>query len=92
MISFSARTADCPERSAQILLDRFAGDLVMVERYIVDEQLAAALRQDDYDGYLRWRRIKSICAGLAADHRLKAAARPRASEPSSIARHLVKAA
>ena len=81
MISLHARTADCPERSAQILLERFAGDLATVERYIVDEELAAALRQDDYDSYLHWRRIKSICAGLAAEHRLKQTPRATAPEP-----------
>ena len=72
MIISSARKADSPESSAQRLLDRFAGDLATVERYIVDEELAAALRHDDYDSYLHWRRIKSICAGLAAEHRLAA--------------------
>jgi hypothetical protein len=70
MIISNARTADCPERSAQRLLDRFAGDLATVERYIVDEELAAALLHDDYDSYLHWRRIKSICVGLAAERRL----------------------
>lgn len=70
MTSLHGRTFDCPERSAKHLLDRFAGDLVTVERYIVDEELADALRQDDYDSYLHWRCIKSICAGLAAEQRL----------------------
>jgi len=70
MTSLHARTFDCPERSAKHLLDRFAGDLTTVERYIVDEQLADALRQDDYDSYLHWRCIKSICVGLAAEQRL----------------------
>ncbi len=70
MTSLHGRTFDCPERSAKHLLDRFAGDLATVERYIVDEELADALRQDDYDSYLHWRRIKSICVGLAAEQRL----------------------
>lgn len=69
MISFDSHTTDSPDRSAQRLLDQFAGDLVTVERYIVDEELATALRHDDYDSYLHWRRIKIICAGLAADRR-----------------------
>ena len=72
MIDWKVPVIDCPERSAQRLLDRFAGDLATVERYIVDEELAAALRHDDYDSYLHWRRIKSICAGLAAERRLHA--------------------
>ena len=81
MIITCARTTDSPERSAQRLLDRFAGDLATVERYIVDEELAAALRHDDYDSYLHWRRIKSICAGLAAERRLGEPAKlaPRAT-------------
>ncbi len=70
MIISRMRTTDSPEHSAQRLLDRFAGDLATVERYIVDEELAAALRHDDYDSYLHWRRIKSICVGLAAERRL----------------------
>jgi len=70
MTSLHGRTFDCPERSAKHLLDKFAGDLTTVERYIVDEQLADALRQDDYDSYLHWRCIKSICIGLAAEQRL----------------------
>lgn len=70
MTSLHGKTFDCPERSAKHLLDRFAGDLTTVERYIVDEQLADALRQDDYDSYLHWRCIKSICVGLAAEQRL----------------------
>jgi hypothetical protein len=76
MIIWSTGTTDSPERSAQRLLDRFAGDLETVERYIVDEELAAALRHDDYDSYLHWRRIKSICAGLAAERRLGEPASP----------------
>ena len=92
MINLNARTANCPERSAQILLDRFAGDLATVERYIVDEELAAALRQDDYDSYLHWRRIKSICAGLAAEHRLQQMPRPTAPTPARLERELVEAA
>ena len=72
MIAWKMPVIDCPERSAQRLLDRFAGDLATVERYIVDEELAAALRDDDYDSYLHWRRIKSICTGLAAERRLDA--------------------
>lgn len=84
MINLNAWTVECPERSARILLDRFAGDLATVERYIVDEQLAAALRDDDYDSYLHWRRVKSICAELAAERRL-AGALPRlaAKAPTS---------
>jgi len=70
MTSLHGRIFDCPERSAKHLLDRFAGDLATVERYIVDEELADALRHDDYESYLHWRRIKSICAGLAAEQRL----------------------
>jgi hypothetical protein len=66
----NAWTADCAERSARRLLDRFAGDLATVERYIVDKELAVALRHDDYDSYLHWRRIKSVCVGLAAERRL----------------------
>ena len=81
MTSLHGRAVDCPERSAKQLLDRFAGDLATVERYIVDEELAAALRQDDYDSYLHWRRIKSICAGLAAEQRLADALEPM--EPGS---------
>lgn len=73
MISLNAWTVECPERSARVLLDRFAGDLAIVERYIVDEELAAALRDDDYDSYLHWRRVKSICAELAAERRLSGA-------------------
>jgi hypothetical protein len=42
MTSLHVRAADCPERSARILLDRFAGDLARTERHIVDVQLAAA--------------------------------------------------
>jgi hypothetical protein len=70
MTNSNAWTADCAERSAQRLLDRFAGDLATVERYIVDKELAVALRHDDYDSYLHWRRIKSVCVGLAAERRL----------------------
>ncbi len=66
----NAWTVDCAERSAQRLLDRFAGDLATVERYIVDKELAVALRHDDYHSYLRWRRIKTVCVGLAAERRL----------------------
>jgi hypothetical protein len=83
MISLNAWTVDCPERSARSLLDRFAGDLATVERYIVDEELAAALREDDYDSYLHWRRIKSICAELAAERRLAGALARRAGKPST---------
>ncbi len=95
MISSMGWTADSPERSAQILLDRFAGDLATVERYIVDEELAAALRHDDYDSYLHWRRIKSICVGLAADYRLRqgpAAAAGVAGETVAPGQALVDAA
>jgi hypothetical protein len=91
MISLHARTADSPERSAQILLDRFAGDLATVERYIVDEELAMALRHDDYDSYLHWRRVKSICAGLAVDYRLRQPPAP-ADEPAGLGPPLVAAA
>lgn len=70
MMSLNARATDSPEQSARRLLEQFGGDLVTIERHIVDEQLAAALREDDYDGYLHWRRIKSICAGLAEDQRV----------------------
>lgn len=91
MISLHARTADSPERSAQVLLDRFAGDLATVERYIVDEELATALRHDDYDSYLHWRRVKSICVGLAADHRLRQPP-ARSEEPASLGSTLVVAA
>lgn len=72
MITLSAWTADCPERSAELLLEQFDGDLATVERHIVDQQLATALREDDYDSYLHWRRIKSICADIAAERRLAA--------------------
>jgi len=78
MITLSAWTADCPERSAELLLQQFDGDLATVERHIVDEQLATALREDDYDSYLHWRRVKSICAGVAAERRLAAALATRA--------------
>jgi hypothetical protein len=95
MTSLHARTADCPERSARILLDRFAGDLARTERHIVDVQLAAALRADDYDGYLYWRRINGICASLAAEHRPQqpAAMVPTtAIEPARSDRALIEAA
>ncbi len=81
MIKEHGWTADCPERSAARLLDRFAGDLARVERYIVDERLAAALREDDYDSYLYWRCIKSICVGLAAERRLEEATGRRSAMP-----------
>jgi hypothetical protein len=76
MTNQGIRAFDCPERSAEHLLDRFAGDIATVERYIVDEELAAALRHDDYDSYLHWRCIKSICAGMAAQRRLEHAVAP----------------
>ena len=81
MTSLHARTADCPERSARLLLDRFAGDLARTERHIVDVQLTAALRADDYDGYLYWRRINGICATLAAEHRSQ---QPAAVVPTTL--------
>lgn len=81
MTSLHGGTFDCPERSAKHLLDKFAGDLVTVERYIVDQELADALRHDDYDSYLHWRRIKSICAGLAAEQRLADALEPMQQSP-----------
>ena len=51
MIKLSAWTADSPESTAAFLLEQFDGDFATVERYIVDERLAMALRQDDYDSY-----------------------------------------
>ncbi len=95
MISSHGRTADWPEHSARILLDRFAGDLVTAERYIVDVQLAAALRADDYDGYLYWRRINSICGSLAAEprpQRMAVVVPTTAAEPAHGDRALVEAA
>lgn len=92
MINLSAWTADCPERSAELLLQQFDGDLATVERHIVDEQLATALREDDYDSYLHWRRVKSICAGVAAERRLAAALAIRAEAESAVRRPLRSAA
>lgn len=78
MITLSAWTADNPERSAAMLLEQFDGDVATVERHIVDEHLAMALRADDYDSYLHWRRVKSICVELAAERRLATAVAMRA--------------
>lgn len=69
MASLGALPVDPPEQLARQLLDRFAGDLAAVRRHIVDHRLAEALRGDDYDLYLRWRTVESLCAGLAADRR-----------------------
>ena len=92
MTSLHGRTVDCPERSAKQLLDRFAGDLATVERHIVDQELAAALRQDDYDSYLHWRCIKSICAGLAAEQRLADAPEPGSASGTAPSSELATAA
>lgn len=92
MMTLSAWTADCPDQSAALLLEQFDGDLATVERHIVDEQLATALRQDDYDSYLHWRRVKSICAGLAAERRLAAAAAAMHTETERQHRSALRAA
>ncbi len=63
-----------------------------MERYIVDERLATALREDDYDSYLHWRRIKSICARLAADRRLAETPRPMGEATAFQGRELASVA
>ncbi len=57
---------DHPDSAARDLLQQFNGDLARVESHIAINLLAEALRRDDYESYLHWRTVNSLCVELAA--------------------------
>ncbi len=58
---------DYPDLAARDLLRQFDGDLARVESHIAVNLLAEALRRDDYEGYLHWRTVGSLCVELAGE-------------------------
>ena len=56
-----------PELAARDLLRQFDGNLAHVESHIAVHLLAEALRRDDYESYLHWRTVGSLCIELAGD-------------------------
>lgn len=56
-----------PDLAARDLLRQFDGNLAHVESHIAVHLLAEALRRDDYESYLHWRTVGSLCIELAGD-------------------------
>lgn len=54
-----------PDLAARDLLRQFDGNLAHVESHIAVHLLAEALRRDDYESYLHWRTVGSLCVELA---------------------------
>lgn len=56
-----------PDLAARDLLRQFGGNLAHVESHIAAHLLTEALRRDDYESYLHWRTVGSLCVELAGD-------------------------